>query len=87
MSMSVSIGSNPQDIENLILAKDIAKFVSSLMKAEDHSVIFADANYTQQQINDFRSWIDDILFIIHNSGTLYESSEDTYFEQSLTQGN
>ena len=76
MSMSVSIGSTSQDIENLILAKDIAKFVSSLMKAEDHTILFADNNYTQKQIEDFRSWVDDIIFILHNSGTLYEDLDE-----------
>ena len=70
MSILVSIGSNPSDIKNLIIAKDLAKFVSSLMKAEDHTVLFADSNYSQKQIEDLRKWIDSIISIMYNGGNV-----------------
>lgn len=75
MSIMVSIGSNPQDYENLIAARDLAKFVSSLMKAEDHTLIFADKNYSQKDINNVISWIDDILNILYNGGNLEDLSD------------
>lgn len=70
MSILVSIGSDPSDIKNLIIAKDLIKFVSSLMKAEDHTVLFADSNYTEKQIQDVRQWIDNILSILYNGGNI-----------------
>ena len=79
MSILVSLGANPNDVNQLQTAKDITKFVSSLMKAEDHSIIFADKNYTQAQLNSLTEWFDDILFILYNGGNL----EDTPDLQTL----
>lgn len=75
MSILVSIGSNPQDYKNLTSARDLAKFVASLMRAEDHSIIFADKNYTQSDINNLITWIDDILNILYNGGNLEDLSD------------
>lgn len=75
MSIVVSIGNNPEDLKNLIIAKDLAKFVSSLMKAEDHTILFADNNYSYKQIEDLRSWFDNILFVLSNGGNI-EDTED-----------
>ena len=70
MSILVSIGSNPSDIKNLTIAKDLVKFVSSLMRAEDHTVLFADSNYSQKEIEDLREWIDSIISIMYNGGNI-----------------
>jgi hypothetical protein len=77
MSILVSIGSDPKDIDNLTLARDLAKFVSSLLKAEDHTVLFADSNYSQKQIEDLRVWLDNILLILFNGGTIEDLGSDT----------
>lgn len=73
MSIMVSIGNDTNDITNLEIAKDLVKFVSSLMKAEDHTTLFADSNYSQKQIEDLRIWLDNILSILYNGGNI----EDT----------
>lgn len=70
MSIMVSIGNDPKDFENLSTARDLAKFVSSLMKAEDHTILFADSNYSQKQIEDLRTWLDNIISILYNSGNI-----------------
>lgn len=75
MSILVSIGSNPEDYKYLNAARDLSKFVSSLMKAEDHSLIFADNNYSQKDINELITWIDSILNILYNGGNLEDLSD------------
>jgi hypothetical protein len=40
------------------------------MKAEDHTVLFADSNYSQKQIEDLRKWIDSIISIMYNGGNV-----------------
>ena len=75
MSIVVSIGNDPNDIQNLAIAKDLTKFVSSLMKAEDHTILFADSIYTQKQIEDLRTWLDNILFILYNGGNIEDTSD------------
>lgn len=75
MSILVSIGSNPDDIKNLQAAKDITKFVSSLMKAEDHTLIFADKNYSQKEIDQVSQWLDNILYILYNGGNLEDITD------------
>ena len=75
MSILVSIGSDPADLDKLVMAKDVTKFVSSLMKAEDHNLIFANTNYTQKQIDDLAEWLDDILYILYNGGNIEDHSE------------
>jgi hypothetical protein len=72
MSILVSIGANDNDIKNLQMTQDIISFVSSLLKAEDHELLFANKNYTQAQVSDLLEWYNDILYILYNGG----SSED-----------
>lgn len=75
MSVLVSIGSEPKDIQNLQMAKHITKFVSSLLKAEDHHILFAEENYTQKHLDDLSDWLENILFILYNGGNLEDYSD------------
>lgn len=72
MSISISIGSNPQDITNLQMTEDIISFVSSLLKAEDHVSLLADKTYTQSQVDSLLNWYHNLLDILYNAGTLEE---------------
>jgi len=74
MSISVSIGANDTDITNLQMTRDIILFVSSLLKAEDHVLLFANKTYTQSQIDNLVRWYNDLLNILYNAGTLEEVS-------------
>lgn len=69
MSISISIGSNIQDLENLQQTKDIISFVSNLLKSEDQEVIFANKTYTSLQISNLLKWYNDILNILYNAGS------------------
>lgn len=69
MSISISIGSSNQDLENLQQTKDIISFVSNLLKSEDQEVIFANKTYTRLQIVNLLKWYDDLLNILYNAGS------------------
>lgn len=69
MSISISIGSSTQDLENLQQTKDIISFVSNLLKSEDQEVIFANKTYTHLQIVNLLKWYDDLLNILYNAGS------------------
>jgi hypothetical protein len=69
MSISISIGSNPQDILNLQKTKDIISFVGNLLKSEDQEFIFAKTNYTGNEIKSLLKWYGDLLDILYNAGT------------------
>jgi hypothetical protein len=75
MSILVSIGANDNDIKNLQMTQDIISFVSSLLKAEDHELLFANENYTQTQINSLLEWYGDMLYILYNGGSSEDYSE------------
>ena len=77
MSILVSIGANDNDINNLQMTQDIISFVSSLLKAEDHELLFANKTYTQAQVDSLLSWYTDLLDILYNAGTLEEEEEIT----------
>ena len=72
MSISISIGSNPQDIVNLQKTRDIISFVSNLIKSEDQEVIFAKSNYTRKDMQDLIKWYGDLLDILYNAGNSEE---------------
>jgi hypothetical protein len=72
MSISISIGSTPQDIANLQKTRDIISFVSNLIKSEDQEVIFAKSNYTRKDMQDLIKWYGDLLDILYNAGTVEE---------------
>jgi len=69
MSISISIGSHPQDIINLQKTKDIISFVSNLIKSEDQEFIFAKSNYTRNDMQNLIKWYGDLLDILYNAGT------------------
>jgi|688.fasta_scaffold07891_29 hypothetical protein len=69
MSISISIGSNPQDIANLQKTKDIISFVVNLLKSEDQEFIFAKSNYTTNEMKNLIKWYGDLLDILYNAGT------------------
>ena len=75
MSILVSIGANETDINNLQMTQDIISFVSSLLKAEDHELLFANKTYTQSQVDSLLSWYDDILSILYNGGNSEDYSD------------
>ncbi len=75
MSILVSIGANDTDINNLQMTHDIIAFVSSLLKAEDHELLFANKNYSQSQIDSLLSWYEDLLAILYNGGSSEDYSE------------
>ena len=72
MSISISIGSNVEDINNIHKTLDVLKFVSNLLKSEDQEAIFAEKTYTKTQIDELYDWYRDILFILHHAGTSEE---------------
>ena len=69
MSISISIGSNPQDILNLQKTREIISFVSNLIKSEDQEFIFAKSNYTRNDMQNLIKWYGDLLDILYNAGT------------------
>jgi hypothetical protein len=69
MSISISIGSNSQDILNLQKTKDIISFVENLLKSEDQEFIFAKTNYTRNEMKSLIKWYGDLLDILYNAGT------------------
>jgi hypothetical protein len=75
MSILVSIGANETDINNLQMTQDIISFVSSLLKAEDHELLFANKTYTQSQVDSLLSWYQDILSILYNGGNSEDYSD------------
>lgn len=75
MSILVSIRANETDINNLQMTQDIISFVSSLLKAEDHELLFASKTYTQSQVDSLLSWYQDILSILYNGGNSEDYSD------------
>jgi hypothetical protein len=69
MSISISIGSNSQDILNLQKTKDIISFVENLLKSEDQEFIFAKTNYTRNEMKSLIKWYGDLLDILYNAGS------------------
>lgn len=87
MSILVSVGSNPDDIKNLQIAKDVTSFISDLINDKDNNSILSDKDYVQSEINKASKWFDDILSILYNGGNLH-TGEDvksiTYLEPNIT---
>ena len=62
MSISISIGSTAQDIENLQKTKDLLSFVAS-------DSTFKQEKYTKEEVKQLVQWYDDLLNILYNAGT------------------
>ena len=62
MSISISIGSTAQDIENLQKTKDLLSFAASNSNLNQEK-------YTKEEVKDLIQWYDDILNILYNAGT------------------